>query len=77
MIRLRGVLYRNITENQFWPKGQKNFFESGGFAMGRSGYLKHEYYFAPPWEAPALARKEETTHITQTQVPLLQTTAMT
>ena len=36
-----------MTENQFWPKGQKNFFESGGFAMGRSGYLKHEYYFAP------------------------------
>ena len=27
---------------------EKNFFESVGFAMGRSGYLKHEYYFAPP-----------------------------
>ena len=40
--------YNNTTENQFWPKGQKNFFESGGFAMGRSGYLKHEYYFPPP-----------------------------
>ena len=43
-----GFFYRNMTENQFWPKSQKNFFESGGFAMGRSGYLKHEYYFAPP-----------------------------
>ena len=31
------------------PKSQKNVFESGGFAMGRLGYLKHEYYFAPPY----------------------------
>ena len=37
-----------MTENQFWPKGQKNFFESEGFEMGQSGYLKHEYYFPPP-----------------------------
>ncbi len=36
--------------NQLCPKSQKNFFESGGFAMGRLGYLKHEYYFAPPYD---------------------------
>ncbi len=43
-----------MTENQFWPKSQKNFFESRGFAMGWSGYLKHEYYFAPPHKSVAL-----------------------
>ncbi len=37
-----------MTENQIWPKGPKNFFESVGFAMDQSGYLKHEYYFALP-----------------------------
>ena len=41
------VLQKN-TENQFWPKCPKNFFESGGFAIGRLGYLKHEYYFPLP-----------------------------
>ncbi len=46
-----GIFFtENTTENQFCPKDQKNFFESGGFAMGRSGYLKHEYSFAPPKE---------------------------
>ena len=27
-----------------------NFFGSGVFAMGRSGYLKHGYFFARPKE---------------------------
>ncbi len=30
------------------PKSPENFFESGGFTMGRWGYLKHEYYFSRP-----------------------------
>ncbi len=31
---------------EIWRK--TSFGPKGGFAMGRSGYLKHEYYFAAP-----------------------------
>ena len=47
-MRFTGFFSENTTGNQVCPKDQKDSFESGGFAMGRSGYLKHEYYFAPP-----------------------------
>ena len=33
----------------FAPRGPENFFESAGFAIGWSGYLK-QLIFAPPWD---------------------------
>ena len=37
----------NMARNRFLPKSQKNFFGSRVFDMGRSSYMKHEYFF--PW----------------------------
>ncbi len=44
----------SIAKNQYWPESPINFFGSGVFAMGRSGYLKHGYYFDRPKETPPL-----------------------
>ncbi len=39
----------NVTENGYSKKKVwKNFFGSGVFGMGRSIYLKHEYFFSRP-----------------------------
>ena len=43
-------LQKISPKNQYWPKIPINFFGSGVFALGRSGYLKHEYFFARPKE---------------------------
>ncbi len=45
---------QNVIGNQLCPKGLNNFFESDCFAMGLSGYLKHEYYFPPPLQKVVL-----------------------
>ncbi len=34
-----------IPVTDFAPESQKNFFESGGFTMGRAGYLKQKFFF--------------------------------
>ena len=35
-------------KTNFVPESLKNFFESGVFTMGWSGYLKHEFFFSWP-----------------------------
>ncbi len=44
----------NRTKNVYWPKSPINFLGSGVFAMGRSGYLKHEYFLYRPYHQMVL-----------------------
>ena len=47
--QLRVPFKRKCDGNGFCPKKSENFFESGFFTMGRSGYLKHKYFFSRPY----------------------------
>ncbi len=41
------ILRKTWPKTDFLPKSQKNFFGLRVFDMGRSSYMKHEYFF--PW----------------------------
>ncbi len=46
---IHGFLLQKMRQKtDFALKSLKNFFESGVFTMGRSVYLKQEYFFPRP-----------------------------